>query len=83
MAAPNSKEEETKTREISSDSSTDDLEPQWVSGLPLVNMMVALSIVMFLVLLDGSIIGTVRAFLLLLSFSLLMIESLPATCLQS
>ncbi|KAK1763360.1 major facilitator superfamily domain-containing protein [Phialemonium atrogriseum] len=58
MAAPNSKEEETKTREISSDSSTDDLEPQWISGLPLVNMMVALSIVMFLVLLDGSIIGT-------------------------
>ncbi|RYP41575.1 hypothetical protein DL767_000917 [Monosporascus sp. MG133] len=33
-------------------------EPEWITGLPLGILMVALSIVMFLVLLDGSIIGT-------------------------
>ncbi|KAH7303301.1 major facilitator superfamily domain-containing protein [Stachybotrys elegans] len=42
----------------SSSGSTNDLEPEWLTGLPLLTLMVALSIVMFLALLDGSIIGT-------------------------
>ncbi|KAK4208432.1 major facilitator superfamily domain-containing protein [Rhypophila decipiens] len=44
-----------------SESSSRDLEPpepEWLTGPPLLILMVALSIVMFLVLLDGSIIGT-------------------------
>lgn len=36
-----------------------DPEVDWITGLPLGILMTALSIVMFLVLLDGSIIGTV------------------------
>ncbi|KAK4168190.1 major facilitator superfamily domain-containing protein [Cladorrhinum sp. PSN259] len=42
----------------SSDSSNNDFEPEWLTGLPLWTLMTALSIVMFLVLLDSSIIGT-------------------------
>lgn len=45
--------------QLSSSESLNNLEPEWLTGLPLLTLMIALSIVMFLVLLDGSIIGTV------------------------
>lgn len=51
--------EELETTNLVRDEEKGD-EPEWVTGFRLLTLMTATSIVMFLALLDGSIIGTVR-----------------------
>ncbi|KAM7187818.1 Major facilitator superfamily domain containing protein [Rhypophila sp. PSN 637] len=53
-----SAEKQEKPSSASESSRDLEPEPEWLTGTPLLILMVALSIVMFLALLDGSIIGT-------------------------